>query len=114
MGLWLLQESLRTWELTGTPGSLPALLVAAAERPAGGPVVDPDDPAFLPPGDMPARIAAACGGAASRAPVAPTGRRALHPRQPGRRVRGARSATPRGCPGRAVDVVHLVGGGARN
>ena len=28
--------------------------------PAGGPVVDPDDPVFLPPGDMPARIAAGC------------------------------------------------------
>ena len=60
MGLWLLQESLRTWELEGTPEDLPAVLAAAGELPSGGPVIDPDDPSFLPPGDMPARIAAAC------------------------------------------------------
>ena len=60
MGLWLLQESLRTWELAGSPEQLPALLIAAGELPAGGPTIDPDDPVFLPPGDMPARIAAAC------------------------------------------------------
>ena len=48
MGLWLLQESLRTWELEGSPEDLPSLLVAAGELPAGGPVIDPDDPSFLP------------------------------------------------------------------
>ena len=60
MGLWLLQESLRTWQLEGHPEQLPALLMAAGELPPGGPVIDPDDASFLPPGDMPARIAAAC------------------------------------------------------
>ncbi len=58
MGLWLLQESIRTWERSGAPPSLPALLAAAAERPAGGPTFDPNDPSLLPPGDMPARISA--------------------------------------------------------
>ena len=60
MGLWLLQESLRTWDQEGHPERLPALLMAAGELPPGGPVIDPDDASFLPPGDMPARIAAAC------------------------------------------------------
>jgi rhamnulokinase len=42
MGLWLLQETLRTWELDGSPDQLPALLIAAAELPSGG-------PSFVPP-----------------------------------------------------------------
>ena len=113
IGLWLLQESLRTWELEGTPEQLPALLIAAGELPAGGPIIDPDDPMFLPPGDMPARIAAAC--VEQDEPV--PGTRAALVRcildslavAYGRAVRDAARLA-----GRSVEVVHLVGGGARN
>jgi rhamnulokinase len=113
MGLWLLQESLRTWELEGSPEQLPALLIGAAELPAGGPRIDPDDPSFLPPGDMPARIAAAC--VRVDQPV-PATRPALVrciidslAAAYGRTVRDAARLS-----GRSVEVVHLVGGGARN
>ena len=58
MGLWVLQESIRTWNEAGLPADLPDLLAAAARVPALTTVVDLDGPAFLPPGDMPARIAA--------------------------------------------------------
>jgi rhamnulokinase len=113
MGLWLLQESLRTWELGGTLEHLPALLIAAAELPAGGPIVDPDDPSFLPPGDMPARIAAACLRLDRPAPGTPAGivRCILDSLAAayGRAVRDAARLS-----GRSVEVVHLVGGGARN
>jgi rhamnulokinase len=61
MGLWLLQESMRTWERTGTPEDLGRLLQAAAALPGGGPIVDPDEPVFLPPGDMPRRVEEVCG-----------------------------------------------------
>ena len=60
MGLWLLQESRRAWERAGTPEDLNELLDAAARLPYGGPVIDPNDSVFLPPGDMPARVADAC------------------------------------------------------
>ena len=113
MGLWLLQESLRTWELEGTPETLPALLLAAAELPAGGPVFDPDDPVFLPPGDMPARIAEWCRRADRPAPLdRPALVRAILDSLAaafGRAVRDAARLS-----GRTVEVVHLVGGGARN
>ncbi|KAA1424716.1 rhamnulokinase [Mumia zhuanghuii] len=58
MGLWLLSESVRTWEREdGRAIDLPSLLAAAAEVEA--PLVfDVDDPRFLPPGDIPARIRA--------------------------------------------------------
>jgi rhamnulokinase len=113
MGLWLLQESLRTWELDGSREDLPVLLIAAGEMPAGGPVIDPDDPSFLPPGDMPARIAAAC--LRSDQPV-PTSRAGIVrcildslATAYGRAVHDASRLS-----GQAVEVVHLVGGGARN
>ena len=69
-GLWLLQECLRTWGLrlnrapAGRPGRAPDRLTARCwPRRPGKPlrfVVDADDPVFLPPGDMPARIAPGC------------------------------------------------------
>jgi len=113
MGLWLLQESMRTWELEGHPEQLTGLLIAAGELPAGGPIIDPDDPVFLPPGNMPARIATAC----ARLDQRPPDSRAALVRcildslaaAYGRTVRDAARLS-----GRSVDVVHLVGGGARN
>jgi len=113
MGLWLLQESLRTWELEGTPEQLPALLIAAGELPAGGPIIDPDDPMFLPPGDMPARIAAACVEGDKPLPgTRPALVRCILDSLAvayGRAVRDAARLA-----GRSLEVVHLVGGGARN
>ncbi|MFJ9192801.1 rhamnulokinase family protein [Streptomyces globisporus] len=109
MGLWLLQECMRTWEVTDvTP-----LLAEAARMPALRYVVDAAAPEFLAPGDMPGRIAAAC--RATGGPV-PHSRAeitrcvldslALAHR---RAIREAQHLADR-----EADVVHLVGGGARN
>ncbi|PWC06876.1 rhamnulokinase [Mycetocola zhujimingii] len=58
MGLWLLSESVRTWEReSGTAIDLPALLGEAAAVSSPVPVFDANDPRLMPPGDMPARIA---------------------------------------------------------
>ncbi|MFB4314312.1 rhamnulokinase family protein [Actinomadura sp. 21ATH] len=109
MGLWLLQESMRAW---GAP-DLPALLAEAAEVPGLRALIDPDDPEFLPPGDMPARIAAHC---VRRGFPEPRTRAEIvrcvldslalaHRRTLREAVRLS---------GREVEVVHLVGGGSRN
>jgi rhamnulokinase len=113
MGLWLLQESLRTWELEGLPEQLPALLIAASELPPGGPTIDPDDAVFLAQGDMPARIAIASEMRGQR-PVAsrPEVVRCILDSLAaayGRTIRDAARLS-----GRSIDIVHLVGGGARN
>lgn len=113
MGLWLLQESLRIWELEGTPEQLPALLIAAGEMPDGGPVIDPSDPSFLPPGDMPARIAAACVRAGQLVPNTRAGLvRCIVDSLAAAFASAVRDVAR--LSGRSVDVVHLVGGGARN
>lgn len=109
MGLWLLQESLRAW---GGP-DLPPLLAEAAEVPPFRSVVDPDSPEFLPPGDMPARIAAYCERTGQDAPRsrAETVRCVLDSLALGHRAAVRQAAR---LSGREVDVVHLVGGGSRN
>ena len=114
MGLWLLQESVRAWADAGRPADLATLLAQAARVPPLRAVIDPDDPVFLPPGDMPARIAAACRAArpAAAAAIRPEVVRciidslALAYRRALRQVQELS--------GHRVDTVHIVGGGARN
>ena len=60
MGLWLVQECRRAWSAEGRDLSYHELTRAAEEAPGFGALVDPDDGRFLPPGDMPGRVAAFC------------------------------------------------------
>lgn len=60
MGLWLVQECRRTWARAGRELSYEDLTARAQASPPFQAIVDPDDPSFLPPGDMPARLAAYC------------------------------------------------------
>jgi rhamnulokinase len=109
MGLWLLQESLRAWP----EASLDDLLAAAARVPARRFVIDPDDPVFLPPGDMPGRIACWLAGRGDAAPGRPaeTVRCILDSLALAyRRVITQAQALS----GRHADVVHIAGGGSRN
>ncbi|WP_062316210.1 rhamnulokinase [Demequina maris] len=56
MGLWLLSETIRTWERDGEKVELEKLLAQAAAVPDDMPVFDANDEVFMAPGDMPARI----------------------------------------------------------
>ena len=113
MGLWVLQETLRTWRERGQDADLADLLAAAADVPALRCVVDVDDPVFLPPGDMAARIADTARRTGQRPPQTPaeTVRCILDSLALAYR-RAVRTAA--GLAGREVGVVHLVGGGADN
>jgi rhamnulokinase len=111
MGLWLLSESLRWWNLRGSV-DLQEVLAAAADLPPG-PRIDLSDPGLLPPGDMPGRIAAACRAAGDRVPQSPPEvvRCILDS------LAAAFAATiddAERLSGRPVEVVHVVGGGAQN
>jgi rhamnulokinase len=116
-GLWLLQECVRTWGLsvdaaTG-PLDLGSLLTAAAAEDPLRHVFDADDPVFLPPGDMPARICCWLSARDLPAPSTPAqlvrcilDSLALAYR---RALLDAQSLS-----GQHADVVHIVGGGSRN
>jgi rhamnulokinase len=113
MGLWLLQECVRTWAAAGQPVDDDDLAARAAREAPLRFVIDPDDPAFLPPGDMPSRIAAAC---RARGQAVPEG-----PAQLTRCILDSLALAYRRAitevqelSGRHIDTVHLVGGGARN
>ncbi|HEY1499902.1 MAG TPA: FGGY family carbohydrate kinase [Acidobacteriaceae bacterium] len=54
-GMWLLRQCMNVWDENGV-GSLAALIAEARCLPAPGNLLDLDDPALLPPGDMPSRI----------------------------------------------------------
>lgn len=108
-GLWLLQECLRAW---GSPDLAP-LLAGAAAHDGPSVVVDAGDEAFLAPGDMPERLGAAVAALGQPVPATRAGlvrcvldSLALAHR---RTIRDAVALS-----GRDVDVVHVVGGGARN
>jgi len=108
-GLWLLQECVRHW---GTP-DLELLLAQAATEPGLRFAIDADDPVFLPPGDMPGRIASWLSSRGLPAPASPAqaircvlDSLALAYR---RALLDAQSLS-----GRHADVVHIVGGGSRN
>jgi rhamnulokinase len=110
MGMWLLEECRRAW---GEDASYAELERLAGSVEGDVPLFDPDDPSFLAPGDMPARIATACERTEQAAPsdVATTARSimvslACKYRWVIERLEAVS--------GRDVRRIHLIGGGARN
>ena len=113
MGLWLLQECRRAWERAGAPADYEHLMALAAAADPNVALFDPDHEALLAPGEMPARLREACRAGAQSPPSAP-----------GEIVRSI--LTSLACKyrfvlerlqrvtGRTFEVVHVVGGGARN
>jgi rhamnulokinase len=112
-GLWLVQESLRTWTEAGDPQDLAALIAQAALVPGLRTVIDVDHPAFVAPGDMPARIRAFARSTGQAEPDGPAEviRCVLDSLALGyrRAVRHLSALSER-----PVEVVHVVGGGSRN
>ncbi|HEX9189085.1 MAG TPA: rhamnulokinase family protein, partial [Vicinamibacteria bacterium] len=112
-GLWLVQESRRHWGRLGEALSYDRLAEMAEAAPAFRSLVDVDDPAFAPPGDMPARIQASC--RRTGQPV---------PETKGEIVRAALDSLALkyrfvleqadALAGRRLAPLHIVGGGSRN
>ena len=112
-GLWLLSESVRTWERSGEQIDLPSLISAAAAVRGPVAVFDAGDPRFIAPGDMPARIAEWCaenGIAApqSRAEFARSILESLAEAYAGAIERASALS------GKRIEVIHVVGGGSQN
>lgn len=113
MGLWMLSQTMDTWRRAGVPADLTDLLAAAAQLPGGGPVIDVDDLAFLPPGDMPARITAACRAGGQPVPGDRPGLvRCVLDSLAAAYARAVDDAVR--LSGDEVDTVHVVGGGSLN
>jgi rhamnulokinase len=112
-GLWLLHECTRIWSLEGRGYSIGGLLGLAQSAEPLRSFVEPNDPAFVEPGDMPARIVDYC-------------RRTGQP-QPSddgaivRCILESLALKHAQCvdvlgelTGRNIEEIHIVGGGAQN
>jgi rhamnulokinase len=113
MGLWILQECRRIWAQEVQEYSYEELAQFAEEEPASGPLVDPDHPSFLAPGDMPSRIRRICEATDQRPPeevgqVARCIFESLALKYQWVVEQAAEIA------GQNVEAIHIVGGGSQN
>jgi rhamnulokinase len=113
MGMWLLSESVRTWEKAGRTVNLIDLLAEAAEVRGPVAIFDANHPSLLPPGDMPARIAALCAEAGQPVPASPAEfSRSILESLAAAYAEAIDQAEK--LSGRAISTVHIVGGGSQN
>ena len=113
MGLWLLQECQRRWARDGRARDYDTLLADVDGVPPLGTLIDPDDPRFLAPEDMPVAINAYLqehGQTSLSAPAAFARcimeSLVLRYREVFQQIRGLT--------GNIINEVHVLGGGARN
>jgi rhamnulokinase len=113
MGLWILEECRRAWKRKGREASHAELLARAeAERPFAA-LIDPDDPSFLPPGDMPERVRAYASRTVQAAPETDGAIARCVLESLALKYRHIFEQTER-LSGRKFDKLHMVGGGIRN
>jgi rhamnulokinase len=112
-GLWLLHECRRTWAAEGRDYTYGDLVALAETAPALRSLIDPNEPVFAEPGDMPRKVAEACRRTGQAEPAGPaeTARcilesLALKHAETVELVAGVTGVTPA--------ELHVVGGGARN
>ena len=114
MGLWIIQECKREWDRRGSETSFGELVELSMQAPAFKAILDVDDPAFLAPGDMPARIQAYC--AKSGQPV-PEGKgeisRVIY-ESLALKYRWAIERLEEDMLKKPIEALHIVGGGSKN
>lgn len=113
MGLWLVQECRRSFERQGRPLDYAEMVRQAEAAPAFRSLVDPDDPSFLAPADMPTAIRAWC--QKTQQPL---------PETDGQLIRCVLESLAlkyrvvlgwlEELSGEQVEVIHVVGGGCQN
>jgi rhamnulokinase len=112
-GLWLVHECRRAWSLEGHDYSFEQLVALAKQAPALRSFIEPNDPVFAEPGDMPARVRAFCAHTHQAEPVEPGAvvrcileSLALKHAQTVQLLAAVTGVEPR--------EIHVVGGGAQN
>jgi rhamnulokinase len=113
MGLWLVQECRRAWERAGTTYGYDELARLAEAAPPFAAIVDPDDPSFILPANMPRALGDWCRRSGQAAPDGP-----------GATVRCALESLAlcyrwvlerlEQLTGRRLEAIHVVGGGSQN
>ncbi|MBN8638218.1 MAG: rhamnulokinase [Anaerolineae bacterium] len=113
MGLWLVQQSRAAWRAEGTDYSYDQLATMATDAPPFLAFIDPDDPSFFPPGDMPARIREFCARTGQVVPETPGAVLRVIYESLALRYREALDKMI-ALSGQTVDRMHIIGGGSQN
>lgn len=113
MGLWMLQGCRRSWSDRGRDFDYGELMDAAGREPAFRHLVDPDDPSFLRPDDMPAAIDRFCVRTDQPSPASPNSyaRAILESLALKYRlvIRDLEAVA-----GRRIEQIRVIGGGSKN
>ena len=112
-GLWLVQECRRIWKQEGREHGFEELMRRAGESPPLAALINPDDPSFVAPKDMPAAMREYCTRTGQTAPASDGAviRAALE--SLALRYRMVLGFLEELIGGR-IDIIHIVGGGTQN
>jgi rhamnulokinase len=113
MGLWLVQQCRQAWQRAGRDYSYEELSRLAAAAPPFTCLVDPDDPSFLLPADMPAALADYCRRTGQPAPQEPGAVIRCILESLALRYRWVLERLEEML-GQRLEVIHIVGGGSQN
>ena len=113
VGLWLVQECRRDWAQAGQRYDYETLTNLAAEAQSFTSLINPADPRFVSPEDMPARIAAFCRETGQPVPATPGATIRCVLESLALLYRSALSQIER-LVGKKIERLHIVGGGSRN
>lgn len=113
IGLWLLQESRREYARQGQAYSFAEIesMARLSHEPSG--IIDPDDPVFVPPGDIPGRIQAYCRKTGQHVPETPGAVFRCIYESLARKYQKALEELET-CTGETYPVIHIMGGGVKD
>ena len=113
MGLWVADQCRAAWQAQGRDYSFAQLTAMVEGATPFQAFIEPDDPLFLPPGDMPARVMAFCQRAGQPSPQSDAEVMATVYTSLAYKYRYVLEQLI-AVSGRQVDTLHIIGGGARN
>ena len=112
-GMWLLEQCLSRWKAEGRDYTYPEVVRMASEAEPFRAMIDPDDPSFVAPDDMPAAIRAYCERTGQRPPADdPAMIRAIF-ESLALKYRQVLDRLRQLAPFR-IDRLHVIGGGSKN
>jgi rhamnulokinase len=112
-GMWLLEESRRQWRREGHDYSWEDLLEQAQQAKPFERFVDPDDPSFASPGDLPSAVKRFCEGSGQPAPQTPGELVRCYLESLALKSRTTIEGLEQLC-GHTLDTICIVGGGSQN
>ena len=112
-GMWLLEECRRTWRESGSDVEMTELIALAEAARGFQTLIDPNDPLFAPPGDMPKRIVDYCHERGLSAPSTP-GEFAITIFNSLAHAYKKTLAEIAAVSGRTINLIHILGGGSQN